>query len=776
MAKPTVTGSFHQGDITCFSENSRGRQCLANSVAAAIYSTQLPINMWTSSSLDRILLAGDELYLRRCDTNFGYLQLQDIHETEMMFLDQFLLNRQNPMTGLIIYQRAPSGPFFSLTRAITAMENPERWKYGILTIADETSNGASMMIAVRQGNYYMFDPHGRDRYGNVQEGGTSVLLNFTSKVLFVRYIKNLANQLVTTQFELTPLSPITIGHHRMLQPNSSQNTNTTTTRECTNTKKSNDHQSINTNNKRPTRNTTKICDSETNEEINNSQRATRKTTTGNIKTQNVNSTSTRGNKKRKCETEDEIINQRTTRSKAKRNTDKEHEIHCNKKQTQNIKKNQSKSTDNSNDTSRKRNTKNAKNSSTPQSKHHKVNNIDNSSKTFQANTNCRNTRKRHMSETNITQIKKCKNINSQQNNTERTTRSQTRSQTGSGSRSSTENIPNISHYRINKEKNTQNRKNQMIEHKKKNKQVIDDNILNETGENDLSPNVNSPQISSQLHENDNIINNNADEIDVFQSHDNETINMEHCLQLFNLKISNGPIYVCTICLQTWFFRSVSNLSNIKISSQVEQNKLNQCRQNYISVDNKEWICRTCRDSIKNGRIPKLSIENKMGFPVQPNQLKILNGMEERFTSPRLTLFQMRTLPCGGQISVRGNSVNLPIDVAPTVDMLPRTLDNTETIAVNLKRRMCYKGCAFKQENVRPAVVWSAVNYLMTHSQMYKDLDIQLDTSWIQNNTACNCDETNEIIDSDHENENVNNNEQENENIMKILTILKKMKT
>ena len=86
--------------------------------------------------------------------------------------------------------------------------------------------------------------------------------------------------------------------------------------------------------------------------------------------------------------------------------------------------------------------------------------------------------------------------------------------------------------------------------------LFDDNILNETAENDLSPNVNSPQISSQLHENDNIITNNADEIDLLQSHDNETINMEHCLQLFNVKISNGPIYVCTICLQTWFFRSV----------------------------------------------------------------------------------------------------------------------------------------------------------------------------------------------------------------------------
>ena len=73
----------------------------------------------------------------------------------------------------------------------------------------------------------------------------------------------------------------------------------------------------------------------------------------------------------------------------------------------------------------------------------------------------------------------------------------------------------------------------------------------------------------------------------------------------------------------------------------------------------------------------------MGFPVQPKELN-LNGMEERLTSPRLTLFQMRDLPCGAQKLVRGNSVNLPIDIAPTVDMLPCTLDNSETIAINFK--------------------------------------------------------------------------------------------
>ena len=165
----------------------------------------------------------------------------------------------------------------------------------------------------------------------------------------------------------------------------------------------------------------------------------------------------------------------------------------------------------------------------------------------------------------------------------------------------------------------------------------------------------------------------------------EPFNMDECLKLFNIKISNGPIYVCTVCLQTWFRRSVYNIEFINICSEVEQQKLDQCRKYYVSAKNKEWICKNCRESIKTGKVPKFSVENKMGFPPQPHELK-LNGMEERFTAPRLTLFQMRDLPCGGQKSVRGNSVNLPIDIAPTVEMLPRTLDNTETIAINYKHR------------------------------------------------------------------------------------------
>ena len=299
---------------------------------------------------------------------------------------------------------------------------------------------------------------------------------------------------------------------------------------------------------------------------------------------------------------------------------------------------------------------------------------------------------------------------------------------------------------------------------------------NNQNTNSTNNNLNSTSLQEDEFQNiQNIDNSQLEDITSHQTENdnfqNQTINMDQCLKLFNIKISNGPIYICTICLQTWFRRSVSNVDLIKVCSEAEQEKLNQCRRHYVSAEDKEWICKGCQDSIKTGRIPKFSIENKMGFPPQPKELK-LNGMEERFTAPRLTLFQMRDLPCGGQKSVRGNSVNLPIDIAPTVDMLPRTLDNTETTAINYKHCLCYKGCAFKQENIRPAAVWKAVKYLMTHSQMYKDLDIQLDTSWIRNmqscdSSMCQCDEDNTQNSSAPPDVHENNEQQNNENIDNI---------
>ena len=107
--------------------------------------------------------------------------------------------------------------------------------------------------------------------------------------------------------------------------------------------------------------------------------------------------------------------------------------------------------------------------------------------------------------------------------------------------------------------------------------------------------------------------------------------LQKCLRIFNEKTSHGPIYVCTICNQTWFRNFVYDIQRIKCSS-LESTMLKKCSTGYVSVDNKVWLCRTCRLAIKQGKVPKLSIENGMGFPEKPHELD-LHGMEEHIISP-----------------------------------------------------------------------------------------------------------------------------------------------
>ena len=112
ISEDTVKGSFHQGDSSHFRDQTLGHQCMANAVAAALYAAMLPVNYWSKNVLDRILFVGDELYRRRCNNQYQYLQFSDIRETEVLFGQQHDMNGNAPMTGLLQYESAPSPPFF----------------------------------------------------------------------------------------------------------------------------------------------------------------------------------------------------------------------------------------------------------------------------------------------------------------------------------------------------------------------------------------------------------------------------------------------------------------------------------------------------------------------------------------------------------------------------------------------------------------------------------------------------------------------------------------
>jgi len=103
----------------------------------------------------------------------------------------------------------------------------------------------------------------------------------------------------------------------------------------------------------------------------------------------------------------------------------------------------------------------------------------------------------------------------------------------------------------------------------------------------------------------------------------------------------------------------------------------------------------------------------MGFPEKPKELE-LYPLKERLVSLRIPFMQIRRLP-RGQFSVKGNVVNVPVDIQPTINSLPRNRDKSGTIAVKLKKRLQYKKSDFS-ENVRPVAVMCALIRLFNEKE------------------------------------------------------------
>lgn len=62
----------------------------------------------------------------------------------------------------------------------------------------------------------------------------------------------------------------------------------------------------------------------------------------------------------------------------------------------------------------------------------------------------------------------------------------------------------------------------------------------------------------------------------------------------------------------------------------------------------------------------------------------LHPLEERLISLRKPFIEIQELPRGGQLSAKENIVNVPVDIQPTIDALPRLLDENAIISVKLK--------------------------------------------------------------------------------------------
>ena len=115
--------------------------------------------------------------------------------------------------------------------------------------------------------------------------------------------------------------------------------------------------------------------------------------------------------------------------------------------------------------------------------------------------------------------------------------------------------------------------------------------------------------------------------------------LQECLQILNENFLEGPVYVCTCCLQIWLRCSVHNIENINVSRADECNMLAKCVAGIVSKDGRVGIFKACQTAMCDVRVPIVSIYNKMRFVEQPPELH-LYPMEERPVAHRIPLMQI----------------------------------------------------------------------------------------------------------------------------------------
>ena len=223
------------------------------------------------------------------------------------------------------------------------------------------------------------------------------------------------------------------------------------------------------------------------------------------------------------------------------------------------------------------------------------------------------------------------------------------------------------------------------------------------------------------------------------------LSVPKAIELFHQNISVGPEYICTCCDQLWYRSSVTKC-NPSLYQSCSKDILDLCLTGLKTVDDTEWICGTCHSNLKIGKLPTCAKANKMTFPEKLDVLKDLTPLEERLISPRIPFMQVRELPSGGQLSIHGNVVNVPANVNSTVSVLPRPINESQTIPIKLKRRLGYKHHD-QFQNVRPTKVLAAAQHLVHNSEIFKNEGIQVTDNYISD-TVNNEDEWSEFISED----------------------------
>ena len=162
----------------------------------------------------------------------------------------------------------------------------------------------------------------------------------------------------------------------------------------------------------------------------------------------------------------------------------------------------------------------------------------------------------------------------------------------------------------------------------------------------------------------------------------------------------------------------------------------------------EYVCKNCLINIKDGRVPKIALCRGLTFPEIPPELSGLTVIEQRLVSPRHEFMNIRSLGRERQHGLHGMVVNVPIDIDKTVNQLPRTFLQSQTIQLQLFRKLSFSK-PYLYETIRPNVVLEAARYLST-TELFKLEKVVVSEDWVNSVARTGTNNVNFIVNPNDE--------------------------
>ena len=148
------------------------------------------------------------------------------------------------------------------------------------------------------------------------------------------------------------------------------------------------------------------------------------------------------------------------------------------------------------------------------------------------------------------------------------------------------------------------------------------------------------------------------------------------------------------------------------------------------------------------RVPKIALCRGLTFPDIPPELSGLTVIEQRLVSPRHEFMNIRSLGRERQHGLHGMVVNVPIDIDKTVNQLPRTFLQSQTIQLQLFRKLSFSK-PYLYETIRPNVVLEAARYL-SNTELFKLEKVVVSEDWTKSVSGTGSDNVNFIVNPNDE--------------------------